>query len=109
MISELKDEEILDFLMTSDLDGDYKPEELKYLIIKWRYFYRILHSKYESTKGESELLSQQKETDTDFLQNQINQLLAKIVEKDDIINELKQRKLTLKERIKGKIIHKDEN
>ena len=43
MISELKDDEILDFLMTSDFEDDYSPSELKYLLIKWRYFYRLLH------------------------------------------------------------------
>jgi hypothetical protein len=36
MISELQDDEILDFLMTSELEDDYKPEELKYLLIKFR-------------------------------------------------------------------------
>lgn len=109
MISELKDDEILDFLMTSDLEGDYKPDELKYLIIKWRYFYRVLHSKYEYIKSENDLIQQQKDTSVDFLQNQINIIKSQLMEKDDIINELKQRKLTFKERLSGKIIHKDEN
>ena len=38
MISELTDEEILDFLMTSDFEDSYSPDELKYLLLKWRYF-----------------------------------------------------------------------
>lgn len=109
MISELKDDEILDFLMTSDLEGDYKPDELKYLILKWRYFYRILHSKYEYVKGENDLILQQKETSDDFLQTQMNLIKSQLIEKDNIINKLKERKLSLKERLKGKIIHKDEN
>ena len=37
MISELNDEEILDFLMNSDFDGDFKPEEFRYLLHKWKY------------------------------------------------------------------------
>ena len=45
MISELKDDEILEFLMTSDFEGDYSPTELKYLLTKWRYFYRILNGR----------------------------------------------------------------
>lgn len=109
MISELKDDEILDFLMTSDLEGDYKPDELKYLILKWRYFYRVLHSKYEYVKSENDLIIQQKETSDDFLKNQINAIKSQLIEKDDTINKLKERKLTLKERFTGKIIHKDEN
>ena len=47
MISELKDDEIMDFLMTSDFESEYKPEELKYLLYKWRYFYRLLQGNSE--------------------------------------------------------------
>ena len=47
MISELTDVEILDFLMTSDFEENFSPDELKYLLLKWRYFYRILHGKNE--------------------------------------------------------------
>ena len=45
MISELKDEEIMEFLMTSEFEDDYKPEELKYLLVKFRYFYRTLYQR----------------------------------------------------------------
>ena len=38
MISELKDDEILEFLMTSEFEGDYSPVELKYLLIKKHYY-----------------------------------------------------------------------
>jgi hypothetical protein len=34
MISELKDDEILEFLMTSEFEDDYSPTELKYLLVK---------------------------------------------------------------------------
>ena len=53
MISELRDEEILDFLMTSDFEQEYKPEEFKYLLMKWRFFYRILNGRYELQKTNS--------------------------------------------------------
>ncbi len=39
MISELSDEEILDFLMTSDFEGDYKPEELNIYFINGEIFF----------------------------------------------------------------------
>ncbi len=47
MISELKDDEILEFLMTSEFEDDYSPSELKYLLVKWRYFYRLKHGNLE--------------------------------------------------------------
>lgn len=105
MISELNDQEIIDFLMTSDFEGDYSPEELKYLLSKWRYFYRVLNGKLERLTDDK---------DGDFrrfkdLEEQ-NSLLIKdleqqIIEKDETIYHLRNKKLSWKERISGKIIH----
>ena len=110
MISELKDNEILEFLMTSDFEGDYSPTELKYLLTKWRYFYRILN-------GKSDRDVQKLEGDVQSLENQIKakdlqigNLKSEIINKDDIITTMKNRNLTFKERWSGKIIlNKNEN
>lgn len=110
MISELKDDEILEFLMTSDFEGDYSPTELKYLLTKWRYFYRILN-------GRSDRDVQKLEGDVQSLENQIKakdlqigNLKSETINKDDIITTMKNRNLTLKERWSGKIIlNKNEN
>jgi len=110
MISELKDDEILEFLMTSDFEGDYSPTELKYLLTKWRYFYRILN-------GKSDRDVQKLEGDVQSLENQIKakdlqigNLKSEIINKDDIITTMKNRNLTFKERWSGKIIlNKNEN
>jgi hypothetical protein len=108
MISELNDEEILDFLMTSDFEQEYKPEELKYLLLKWRYFYRILN-------GRSELYKTNKESEISHLNEEIKMLKSQILdqkfklsEKENQISSLKSRKLSLKERISGKIITKED-
>jgi hypothetical protein len=104
MISELKNEEILDFLMTSDFEEEYKPQEFKYLLYKWRFFYRILNGKFElertNSTQEIKILSEK----IDSLQNTIFDLQYQVAKKDDNIHQLKNRKLTLKERIFGKII-----
>lgn len=104
MISELNDEEILDFLMNSDFDGDFKPEEFRYLLHKWKYFYRILHGRYELSKvnhdGEIRLLISDKET----LSRSLYDTQVESAQKSDTINSMKSRKLTLKERWSGKII-----
>lgn len=110
MISELKDEEILDFLMTSEFDNDYKPEELKYLLLKWRYFYRILHSKKGLVETDKDGEINKLKDEVKSLNAVIGEMMAKSDKKDILIQSLKNRKLSLKERISGKIIfNKNEN
>ena len=104
MISELKDEEILDFLMTSDFEEEYKPSEFKYLLLKWRNFYRILYSRMDlnriNSEGDMRVIGEL----TDGLKNQITELQKNVANRDDIIHSMKNRKLTFKERLSGKII-----
>ena len=110
MISELRDDEILEFLMTSDFEGDYSPTELKYLLNKWRYFYRILNgvSDRDVQKLEGDLQTIENQIKTKDLQ--IGNLKNEIINKDDIITTMKNRNLTFKERWSGKIIlNKNEN
>jgi hypothetical protein len=110
MISELKDDEILDFLMTSDFENDYKMSELKYLLHKWKYFYRILYSNKDliKTKKDGEINNLKDEVKS--LNNTIGILVSESNKKDILIQNLKNRKLSLKERISGKIIfNKNEN
>jgi len=108
MISELKDEEIMNFLMTSEFEDDYKPEELKYLLFKWRYFYRILHGKHELIKCDSEHIISKLKDENEFKDLKIFELQKNIADKENILNNLKSRKLTYKERLSGKIIIKDD-
>lgn len=109
MISELNDEEILDFLMTSEFESDFSPEELKYLLVKFRYFYRLLFGKYESSKTEIERLSSLSNEKVSIKQEEISQLLSQIATLRNSIELYKSKKLTLKERISGKINFEDEN
>jgi hypothetical protein len=103
-MKELNDEEILQYLMTSDLNENFKPEEYKFLIFKFRDFYKLIHGKFNLYKLESEKVIK----DLDHLNKSIeNQISNFEVQKNLAINELeaipKQRKLTFKERITGKI------
>jgi len=109
MISELKDEEIMDFLMTSEFEDDYKPEELKYLLFKFRNFYRALHGRHELVKTDSAYEIKKLKEESENNTNTINRLQSTIASKEDVIHSLQNRKLTLKERFSGKIIMKDEN
>jgi ABC-type Zn uptake system ZnuABC Zn-binding protein ZnuA len=109
MISELRDEEILEFLMTSEFEGDYSPEELKYLLIKWRYFYRLANGKIERVSTDSEGTIRKLKTDIDLLNTKINNISVENANKDNLINSLTSRKLTFKERWSGKINNENEN
>jgi len=109
MISELRDEEILEFLMTSEFEGDYSPEELKYLLIKWRYFYRLANGRIERVTTDSEGAIRKLNADIDMLNNKINNISTECANKDNLINSLKSRKLTWKERLSGKINNENEN
>jgi len=103
MISELRDEEILEFLMTSEFEGDYSPVELKYLLIKWRYFYRLANGKIERVSTDSEGTIRKLKADIDLLNTKINNISVENANKDNLINSLTSRKLTFKERWSGKI------
>ncbi len=104
MISELKDEEILDFLMTSDFEDDYSPSEFKYLLTKWRYFFRIYQGKYELSKTKSEGDIRDLNDSIKMIENDVNDLKAQLLKKQNLIDSIKQKKLTLRERLSGKII-----
>lgn len=108
MIAELKDEEILDFLMTSEFEGDYSPEELKYLLVKWRYFYRLLHGQLERVKDDRLADNRALLAEIESLKVQLNQVLSTKAKLEDDVQSMKTRSLTLKERFTGKIIPKDD-
>lgn len=110
MISELKDDEILEFLMTSDFEDDYSPSELKYLLVKWRYFYRLLYGQLErkTTLTDSEIKDLKESVEQYKLD--VIKLKSEIDSNKNTIDCLKNRKLSWKERLTGKIITKeDEN
>lgn len=110
MISELNDEQILDLLMTSEFEADLSPTEFKYLLTKWRYFYRMLHGRFERTKDDLNFEIISKENELDNLKKQNYNIMVECADNQNTIHLLKNRKLTFKERLSGKIIErKDED
>lgn len=103
MISEMNEEEMLEFLMTSEFDGDYSPSELKSLLVKWRYFYRILYGKMERNRDIKDFEIKKHSDEIFALKRQLDQSLFENINKENIINSLKSRKLSWRERISGKI------
>ena len=110
-ISELNDEDVLNFLMTSEFtEGDYSPAEFRYLLTKWRYFHRYFHGRNEQTKMSLEDTIKKLEEELEARKKGEYDAQVKVADKDNLINSLKSRKLTWKERFSGKIIlTEDEN
>ena len=109
-ILELNDELILDFLMNSDFnDQDYSPEELKYLLVKWRYFFRLFQGRSEQSKMNLEDTILKVEEQLEIKKKSEFDLQVELAKKEDLFSSIKNRNLTFKERWTGKIITKDEN
>jgi putative sterol carrier protein len=103
-MKELSDDNIFEYLMTSDFIENYRPDEWKFLLLKFRSFYKIV-------RGNKERIEQEKDFEIKQLRIQVENL-TKNLEKEqiksaDIQNKLdfseKKRKLTWKERFKGEI------
>lgn len=109
MISELNDEQILDLLMTSEFEVDLSPSEFKFLLKKWRYFYRLLHGRMERTTDDLRFDINSKNGEISNLKQEVYNLLVDNANKDNTIHLLKNRKLSFKERWTGKIIQNDED
>lgn len=109
MISELSDEEIMNFLMTSDFEDNYSTKELKYLLVKWRYFYRLLYGKFDLKKTDGDFEISKLDDEIKVLNKKIEDLQIKVADSENVINSMKSRKLTWRERISGKIIEKKKN
>lgn len=103
-IKKLTNDETLDFLMTSEFENNYSPDELKYLLVKWRYFYRLLYGRYERIKTDSIGEIEMMKNSLDLSNLEKSKLLIEIKNKDSEITSIKNKKLTWKERIKGRII-----
>jgi len=104
MIGELTDEQILEYLMTSDFIENYSPEEYKFLLSKFKYFYRILHGRYTLEKGQKDFQIEELNKVIESMKKLIEQEQIKSAQLQDKIDlSAKERKLTWKERWDGKI------
>jgi FtsZ-binding cell division protein ZapB len=108
MISELNDDEILDLLMTSEFENNLSPTEFKFLLKKWRFFYRLLHGRMDRVKDDLIFNIDKLKGEIDGLKSQNHNIMVDGAQKQDQIdvlkNVIKNRKLTWKERWTGKII-----
>lgn len=104
----MTEEELLDFLMTSEFESDISPDEFRFLLSRWRYFYRVMHGRLERTRQDLTYEADRLRADLDSAE--MGRLAAQMecARKDDIIHSLKNRKLTFRERWTGKITTKED-
>ena len=107
MISELKDDDILEFLMTSDFEDDYSPAELKYLLVKWRYFYRLKSGSLDRVSVDLEGKIRELEEKIKAQEREKTNLQIQLADSQNVIHSMEHRNLTFKERWSGKIILKE--
>ena len=103
MIAELTDKEILEFLMTSDFQENLSPDELRFLLLKFRNYYRVVSSKNELLISDLEIFRKNAQS-IDALNNEkIKHLSDENSNISRKLNTIMNKKLSFKERIFGKI------
>jgi hypothetical protein len=107
-ISEMDDEQIFELLMTSDFADGYTSDEWTFLMLKFRYAYRVEQSKHNSTKWKIEILEQKIEG-LDGMNKSYSSKINDLCSKIDSMKTKLASDLSISERFTGKINWKDEN
>lgn len=94
----------MDYLMTSDFNEGLTPEEFKFLLLKFRYHYRLLNGKNDILKTEMSSKIREIQDEKKKHENSNNNWSLRYSEMEDNYNKLKLRNLSWKERFLGKII-----
>lgn len=106
---DFKKKELLDYLMTSDFMENMKPDEYRKLLTEFRNFYRVISSKSESSNSHYLIELNKLKNENDFLKRDTIELKRENTKLKADIKSLTNRRLSFRERIKGKIIFKNEN
>ena len=98
----------LNYLLTSDFDNlnDASPEQFKELLLKFRYEYRLLSGRNTSLTSEITKLNGEIEnlSNVNIERDRKNKIaIADLQNELDFLKPKLNRKLTFKERVKGKI------
>lgn len=108
MFKNLSEQEILEYLMTSDFNEGLTPDEFRLLLFQFRNFFRIISGKNELLKTEIVGAERKFQEVYKSFEKKIEDLQ---IQKADVENKLmfnSTRKLTLRERWTGKLINQDE-
>ncbi len=73
-VQDLSDTDILNYLMISEFNEGLSPDEFKFLLYKFRYFYRMSYGKNESLKIEVDKLKMDLESNIKIYNTNVNNL-----------------------------------
>jgi len=108
-MKEFSDEEMLSFLLTSEFNEGFSPDEFKFLLGSFRYHYRLLRGKCDRDQVSYDGKIRDKDNDIGVLNSSITKKDIEILALRESLDKIKNRKLTWWERITGKIKFEDEN
>jgi hypothetical protein len=95
-----KSKENLNILMSSDFNkGEFNVNELTWMLLDFRYFYRLKDAKYNSLKYKIDELKDYRDKYNLLIKEHESDLLDKDIIYDEMVN----RKLSFKERILGEL------
>lgn len=97
------DKEILNYLMTSEFTDGFTKEELIGLVKEFRYFYRLKQSQVEQKEYKIDKLIK----DLEIKDFEIKNLKKIISDKNKELDNVYNKKLTMRERITGKLKSKN--
>jgi hypothetical protein len=107
-VQNFSETDILNYLMTSEFNEGLTPDEFKFLLYRFRYYYRLTYGMNQNLKTETEGLKKALEEKEFCMKKIIDNFNSEKAWSEDKYNRLINRKLTWKERIKGKIIIKED-
>jgi predicted RNase H-like nuclease (RuvC/YqgF family) len=103
-MKEISNEELFEYLMTADFNENLRPEEWKFLLLKFREFYKNLRGNKQLLIGDLNFKTKNLEKEISALKSNLQNQQIKATDLENKIDFIKRkRKLTFKERIKGEI------
>lgn len=103
MNQKFTNDEILDYLMTSDFNEELNTKELKALLLKFREFYRFMYGSKDNKIIDRDFQIKKLKEELESKENYITNILIEKVKLEEENISIRNRKLTFKERLTGKI------
>lgn len=102
--NNIKDDDLLEHLLTSEFNEKYKPEEYKFLILKFRSFYKMIYGRQKQKNEELLFTIEQLEKTIKSLEERTKMAQQEKADTENILLKYSnKRKLTWKERFNGEI------
>ena len=104
MAKTLNDEDLLEYLLTSEFNETLKTEEYKYLLLRFKAFYKMMYGRQKTQNSDMKFQIEQMTKEIVSFKKRIEiAQTEKAIAEDDLIKYTKKRKLTWKERYYGEI------